>query len=221
MAALHVILQYANDSRPDRQAEYDECVRRNLANPHVAFVHNLLDETVTVPQTFREHPKYREHPLGRWMTFTDAFSFANAQLANDACALINLDIFLDPEVNWDEAIGLLDQKLIWCLSRTEFDPAGAAAPQPVMQLCAGANSQDAWIFRAPIEIRNCKFGIGTLGCDNAIAHRFKESGFLPINAGTRFRVFHIDRCRNRTDENQHEIYQRERSTRGQSTHPER
>lgn len=221
MASLHVILQYVNDARPERQAEYDECVRRNIDNPHVAAVHNLRDENVSVPDPFAHHPKFHQHELGRWMTFADAFAFANSQLANEACAVINLDIFLDSNSPWDEAVRLLDQKLIWCLTRTEFDPEDPTKPSPAMQFAAGANSQDAWIFRAPIEIQNCDFGVGTLGCDNAIAHRFKQSGFVPINAATRFRIYHIDRCRRRTEENQHEIYQRERSTRGQSTHPER
>ena len=40
---VHLIIQYCNDPRPPRQAEYDECVRRNLDNPHVAVVHNLVE----------------------------------------------------------------------------------------------------------------------------------------------------------------------------------
>ena len=38
---IHLIVQYCNDPRPARAAEYDECFRRNLANPHVVAVHNL------------------------------------------------------------------------------------------------------------------------------------------------------------------------------------
>jgi hypothetical protein len=219
MASLHVILQYVNDARPERQAEYDQCLRRNLENPHVQLVHNLLDENVTVPDVFARHPRFRQHALGHWITFADAFAFANTHLPGEACALMNLDIFLDDRSDWHEAVKLLDQKLVWCLSRTEFGAENTATSSLVME--AGANSQDAWVFRAPIEVQNCNFGVGTLGCDNAIAHRIKESGLLPINAATRFRIYHIDRFRRRTPQNQHEIYHSERHSRGQSTHPER
>jgi hypothetical protein len=47
---------------------------------------------------------------------------------------------------------------------------------------AFAVAQDAWIFRAPFEVADCDFEIGTLGCDNALAHRIKCAGRLPINS---------------------------------------
>src|SRR5688572_19486208 len=120
MECINLLIQYVNDRRPARQAEYEECVRRNLANPHVKVLHNLQeDSNVLVPEEFSKHPKYRQHELGRWMTYRDAFDYANAVLPDEVCGIINLDIFLDPAAEWPLLPQILQQKIVFCLSRTE------------------------------------------------------------------------------------------------------
>src|SRR5436190_23791826 len=85
-----------------------------------------------------------------------------------------------------------------------------------------ANSQDAWIFRAPLEnVNHCDFCVGTLGCDNAIAHRIKQAGYLPVNAPQQFKVFHLDRVRGKTLQNQNEIFRQERKENWRRSYPER
>jgi hypothetical protein len=199
-----------------------KCLRRNLANPHVKSVHNLQEAPdVVVPEEFKQHPKYRQHELGKWMTYRDAFAHANAVLPDEVCGIINLDIFLDPAGQWPALPRILQQKIVFCISRTEFNADGTSFQDPNLLARAFANSQDAWLFRSPIAVERCDFGVGTLGCDNAIAHRVKEAGYLPVNAARQFRIFHYDRARGKTLQNQHEIYQQERQGKGRSTHPER
>lgn len=219
---LHLITQYCNDPRPPRQAEYDECVRRNLDNPHIVALHNLLEPGTSVPEQIRAHAKYREHLLPRWMTYRDAFDFANKNLAGQIVAITNLDIFLDPASPWDDVAGLLDAGLVLCLSRMEFTPDGPPFKDPGLDQMAFANSQDAWVFRAPLEVPDCDFEIGTLGCDNAIAERIKRTGRIPINLADRFRLFHYDRARGKTFANQHEVHAADRAIRPRPhPHPER
>src|SRR6266550_8713488 len=95
-SGIHLIVQYCNDPRPQRQAEYDECLRRNLANPSIAAVHDLSDTKVAVPEEFAAHAKYKHHGLDRWMTYKDALDYAGAHLAAEVVAIANLDVFLDP-----------------------------------------------------------------------------------------------------------------------------
>ena len=94
--AIHVIVQYCNDPRPARQAEYEHCVRTNLANSSVIKLHNLMEPKTVVPDEFRKHPKYVERTLDHWMTYSDALEYANQELAGEVACLCNLDIFLDP-----------------------------------------------------------------------------------------------------------------------------
>ena len=196
MEYLNLIIQYVNDPRADRQAEYEFCMRANLANPYVKSIHNLQERAdVIVPPEITAHPKYRQHSLDRWLTYTDAFAYASSALPDEICGLINLDIFLDQGAKWAEVPEVLSKRIVLCLSRTEFDPDGNKAfRDPQMMKWGMAVSQDAWIFKSPIIVKDCDFGIGTLGCDNAIAHRIKESDYLPINASHQFQIFHLDQA---------------------------
>ena len=48
---LHIIVQYYNDSNPERQAEVDDaCFRRNLDCPWVTQLHNLVEPYTVVPE---------------------------------------------------------------------------------------------------------------------------------------------------------------------------
>ena len=210
---IHLIIQYCNDGRPERAAEYDECVRRNLAHPLIASLHNLVETNTNVPDAFRSHPKYVEHVLGRWMTYRDAFDYANARLKDKVVCIANLDIFLDPASNWREACDIVNSQIVLCLSRIEWNIDGTTFRDPGFERLAFANTQDAWLFRTPIEVPNCDFEIGTLGCDNAIAHRIKQANRIPVNAGNRFRIMHYDRARGKTSGNQQAVHDADRVAR--------
>lgn len=210
---IHVITQYCNTTRAERAAEYDECFRRNLENPYVAAVHNLVEPQTMVPQLFRSHPKYRETVVDRWLTYADAFAYAGGHLDGQVACLCNLDIFLDAATDWDQAAATVKSGVVLCLSRFEWNADGTFTKDPSLDQLGFANSQDAWIFAAPIDVPRADFEIGTLGCDNAIAERIKASGRVPVNAGSRFRIFHYDRVRGKSIANQHLIHAEERAHR--------
>jgi hypothetical protein len=211
---IHLIIQYCNDKRPERAAEYDECLRRNLANPAIAAVHDLVEPQTSVPDEFRAHPKHKTHRHERWMTYSDAFAFANANLAGQAACIANLDIFLDASgSDWALAARTVAAGYVLCLSRIEWDITGHTFHDPILSQLAFATSQDAWVFQAPFEVPNADFEIGTIGCDNAIAHRIKMAGRTPVNAGSRFRIFHYDRARGKNAANAKDVHDRERQAR--------
>lgn len=212
MAGIHLIIQYCNDPRPQRQAEFDECLRRNLAHPAIVAIHNLVEHHTIVPDEFRTHAKVQEHRVNRWMTYQDAFAYANEHLKDQVVAIMNLDIFLDPSSNWGD-LGLLASGVVLCLSRFEWDIDGRVFRDPGFERIGCANSQDAWIFQAPFDVPDCDFEIGTLGCDNAIAERIKRTGRIPLNAASRYRIFHFDRFREKTSANQQDVHRGDRAAR--------
>lgn len=212
MHGIHLIIQYCNDPRPQRQAEYDECLRRNLAHPAVVAVHDLVEPGTAVPEEFRTHAKRREHRVDRWLTYKDAFAYANEQLKGEVVALANLDIFLDPSSDWS-TLGFLADGIVLCLSRLEWDDDGRVFKDPGFERIGFANSQDAWVFQSPLEVPDCDFEIGTLGCDNAIADRIRRTGRIPVNLGSRFRILHYDRCRGKTSANQQDVHRTDRAAR--------
>lgn len=214
---LHLIVQYCQDPRPERQAEFDACLAANLDNPWVITVHNLVEPHVVVPQRFATHAKYSEHRVPDWLTYQRAFQFANQQLDGEVVAVTNLDIMLDPATDWAAAAALVQtREQVLCLGRHETDGQRVWRDEALARL-AFANSQDAWLFRAPALVLDCDFEVGTLGCDNAIAERIKRSGLTPVNAGQRFRVLHLDAVRGKSGGNARMVHGSEgRRTR----HPE-
>jgi hypothetical protein len=221
---IHLLINYCNSPRLDRTAEYDECVRRNLANPHISAVHCLKEPQTVVPEEFRTHAKYREAQIEKWMTFRDAFEYANRNLANETVCIANLDIFLDAEgTDWQKAAEFVRGPLVFCLSRVDLASDGTKREEEGLARMLFAWSQDAWVFRAPFEVPDCDFEIGTLGCDNAPAHRIKRVGRLPVNDPKRFKIFHYDQCRGKTTENQFAVQEQERAGRGQpiTSYPEK
>jgi hypothetical protein len=218
---IHVIVQYRNDRLSARAAEYDECVRRNLANPWVRRVHNLCEPGTVMLEEFRNHPKYTEKNLDHWLTYRDAFDYANAHLLGEMVCLCNLDIFLDAEkTDWQIASNMISQKMVLCLARWEWN-GGAPSLDPGFIVKAMANTQDAWFFRAPVNVPDCEFEIGMLGCDNAIAERIKRAGFFPINAPQTFHIFHVDKVRGKTSANHIDVHRQETAIRPPNRHPER
>lgn len=198
---LHIIVQYYNDGNTDRQNEYDFCVQANLANPAVAQIHCFLEPTTQVPDWLASNPKYVERRVPGRLTYKQAFDYANTNLIGKTCALMNLDIFLDHNNDWNGASPLFDLSIVFCLSRHEFDGVAASTKDPRLQNFAYANAQDAWVFRSPIFVKDCDFQLGKLGCDNAIAHRFKVSGYIPINSPNEFKIHHFDLCRGKRGDN--------------------
>lgn len=222
---IDLIIQYCGSKNEARQQEFNECLRRNLKNPSIHSIHNLVDQPVELPEFAKNSPKFHSHPLNRWMTFRDIFNFANEHLQGRFVGVCNLDIFLDDrESNWDEAERLVrERNLVLCQSRIEFESDEKKYLDPAFSRLAFANAQDAWFFVPPIEITNVNFEIGTMGCDNAIADRFKKAGRIPVNMGGRYKIYHYDICRGKTGQITNQFHKKDRDSRGAvySRFPER
>lgn len=200
---MHLIVQYFNCGDVARQAEYDYCVQANLANPHVAKLHVLLEPETVTPDWLRTHAKYVEfRTLKGRVTYKQIFDYANSQLSEgNIAAYANLDIFLDHNTDWGSAAGLLEMPIVLALSRHEFDGQSNSTKDERLQRLAYANAQDAWVFRTPIFVKECDFATGMLGCDNAIGHRLKISNYIPINSPDEFKIHHFDVCRGKRGDN--------------------
>lgn len=221
---VHLIIDYYEDSRPDRREELLTSVRRNLANPAVDGVYNLGSANYQPPDEVVSHPKYANRAGDHRLTFQDAFSFANSHLAGLFVGVCNLDISLDPTCDWLAAEQLVrHDNLVLCQSRTECSADGTQRLDPVFARLAYANAQDAWFWIAPFEPQNCDFELGTLGCDNAVADRIRKAGRIPANLASRFRILHLDLCRGKHGGNTNTVHRQENQSRSAvySRFPER
>lgn len=115
---IHLVYQYfrvesspAFDSKQteERQAEYQDCLIRNLLHKHVKQVHLLIEndkdqqELETVYSRLNSRPDLCDKVipiwLGRRMTYRDAFEYCNNQLVNEIAVVMNADIFMGPGIN--------------------------------------------------------------------------------------------------------------------------
>ena len=125
-------------------------------------------------------------------------------LQTKTVCLCNLDIFLDNKTDWGYVSDLGRQNVVLCLSRHEYDGnGGATRDAKLVNSLEYANCQDAWIFKSPVwvTLNNCDFEIGRLGCDNAIADRFKKADYRLLNHSGQFKVYHYDICRGKNGSN--------------------
>ncbi len=194
---LHIIVQYYNDSNPKRQAEIDACFQRNLECPWVTKLHNLVEPYTVVPEWLELHPKYVEHRLESRLTYADAIAYGNAQLQGQFICLMNADTFVDAESPWFQ-IRDISANVVLCQTRHELRESGTLEMESDYQQTWGRNTQDAWVWKSPIVVPNTEFELGRLGCDNAIAHRFKSAGYVTVNRGSQLKIGHIDTCRGKS-----------------------
>ena len=205
---LNVIIQFYNTPDNDRMHEIIKAVLINLNNPYVAKVYNLCEnESDTVPKEISTHRKYKKEILNKWYTFKDVFDFCNKNLNDKYCCLINLDIALDNEVKWDNIKSDLDKSIVYALSRHEYIDKKMDSTFEKLFHC---HTQDAWLFKAPVMVKNCNLEVGLLGSDNVIAHRFKESGYKLFNKAREYKIYHIDNVRGKNSSNfkDHHIHQK-------------
>ena len=178
-----------------------------------------------------------DNPNNKWMTYDMAFQYANdvcsIEFGNVWC-IINLDIFLDANSNWNMINGKLNEGFIYAQSRHEFnisaDGQMTAKMDDNFAKMMHAHTQDAWLFKTPIQIPskiNCDFEIGVLGCDNAIADRLVKSGYKVINQPITYKIFHYDVAKGKTSSNFMEKHskeskiQEEKKNKPKNKYPER
>jgi hypothetical protein len=200
---IHIIIQLYKIDDKGRLGEIIQAIESNLNNPYVAKIHCLLEtEDVIVPTQIKNNKKYVEFMLGKWFTYKDAFDYANRVLENKYCCILNLDISLDSDTTWNDIINDLDNKKIYALSRHEFnEQTNSYELDNNFKQLLHSHTQDAWLFKTPINVENCDFEIGLLGCDNAIADRLYRSKYIVINRPLKYKIYHHDRTRGKNTNN--------------------
>ena len=196
---INLIIQTYYELNKDRMEEYLLCIIENLNNPYVKKIYNLLEDDNSeslLPISVTQHPKYERSLLGNWITYKDAFDFCNEKLYGQFCGLINLDIMLDKESNWNEMIEHISLKqnnqMVFDQSRHEYDiKKNIKYLNKQFDKYYHAHTQDAWFFQCPLHVDDCNFQLGVMDCDNAIADRINKSGYFVLNKAIEYKIFHV------------------------------
>lgn len=179
------LITISYDAQSDaRQAELQECLHRNLANPHLGQVLVWKQSGKTPIAQPGLESKLALLERNHSPTFDELFALANAVCDRDDVAVIaNSDVWFDDTAALIESIR---PEQCFALLRWEEDgkmySAHDGGPRP--------DSQDAWIFRTPIRPVGAPFGLGQPRNDNALAYRLSKLGFDLRNPAKSIRIHH-------------------------------
>jgi len=178
---IRLFTAWYDAQNPVRQRELRECLRRNLDNPHIGQVWLWKDSGVTPGGVSKLSVREENHPP----TFTELFALANTVcVPGDVVMIANSDVWFDNTAALVEQIGPHQ-----CYALLRWESNGKlfssldGKPRP--------DSQDAWIFRAPIRSIKADFGLGRPRNDNALAYRLSRGGYDLHNPAKTIRIHHF------------------------------
>ncbi|QJX01312.1 hypothetical protein FTUN_8956 [Frigoriglobus tundricola] len=182
-----LLVGFYEDPDPGRHDELSTCLRCNVANDRLEEVHVFAEEALErdVAGTYPElrAAKVRVVAHGRRVTYRDLFAYAGRRLAGRRVVIANADIYFDDTLARLDAVDLAGRLL--CLTRWDVRPDGSAT------FSDRGDSQDAWIFVAPVRDFSCDFHLGVPGCDNRLAWEADRAGLAVANPSRSVRALHL------------------------------
>ena len=123
------------------------------------------------------------------MTYKDYFEYANEHLVGQRCILANADIVITEDIDKIESRCL--KNILVCLSRWDQEAKG---------LQMGGDSQDTWIFDAPLKqelVNETDYTFGVLFSDNVLSYLAHKHGYMPWNPAKDIRTKHVHSSQHR------------------------
>ncbi len=214
---IALIVQYFHSASHDfsRQAELDETLSRNLANPcFTGGIHVLTERWLDLGAFAGDPPRaaspLKQHVIGERLTFAVAFHYAATHLDGAIVVLANADIVFDETLcsvarRQDGLNGTVLALLRW---------------EGLENLLPRTSQQDAWLFLSPLPMplaaqpwrprdepvagvlggtgsNPADFELGRLRCDNRVARILVDAGLRVLNPALTIRATHIQRSRAR------------------------
>jgi len=179
--AVNLMVSYFQSGKPDRQKELDECMEKNIANPHITKIYNLSKDIY-------DHPKVINLTQYNRPTYQDFIEEAN--LAQGAYTIIaNADMYFDDTLLWLDKVNMDGAMIALC----RYDMKRGRP-----DLFAYAHSQDSWMFKGRIKLTGCDYQQGKPGCDNRIAYDALRQGYRVMNPAKDIKTYHLHESNERS-----------------------
>jgi len=169
-----LLTSWYHEPHAARRAELLYCLNRNLEHPLITRIWLLVEGKTDVPH----HPKIRVKHFNSRPLFKDLIKLANGQ--KGIMILANTDIYFDETLAMARFIQPHD-----CYALTRWE-----ASKP-LRFYGKKCSQDAWVFRPPLQIMDGGYGPGKPGCDNKLAYELAEAGRRVTNPSKTIRACHL------------------------------
>lgn len=183
---VNLFINYYNDSNSYRQAEINECFSQNLANPLIDRIYVVADNPEIDLNDFNGVEKVKIIISNSRPFFSFFFKLINENTTGgDINIISNSDIYFE-----ESAVSLICSYISpgICFALSRWDKGINNS----IQLFNMTDSQDSWVFKGPVkQIGNCDFIMGIPGCDNAIAQRIEEGGYILYNPSHDIKTIHL------------------------------
>jgi hypothetical protein len=195
---IHVFTQFFVHRDPRRNLEIRECLRRNVANPHITRIHLLNERIYTSGELGGgqciEKVIQTQTPGQRRLTYQDVFHYVEKHQIQGFLVLTNADIFFDATLDQIRHGQLHEKRQMMALLRYEFNGASTAT-SPIFG--PRFDSQDTWIFhsnfvpsKGVVASKAFAFEFGKPGCDNKMVYLARILGYDVINDPRVVRTYH-------------------------------
>jgi hypothetical protein len=180
-----LLVGHYNETHTARALEIAQCLQRNCALERFERVLVFLEDesTPALEHEALQHEKLQLVPVGHRLKFEELFEYASRELAGQVCVIANNDIYFDETLG--ELVGFDFEGKLLCLSRWETQEDGTITNGDY------PNSQDAWIFRAPLKPFLCDWHLGLLASDTRLAHEARTAGLCVLNPCQSIRAIHV------------------------------
>lgn len=177
---INLFTTYYKDPNPIRKAEYIKCFDKNIENILINKIFILVEEKDELPL---RNEKLELIRISRRPTFSDFFSIINRVTSlNDINIIANTDIYFD---NTLSLLSKIKSNEVYALNRWDL------LNEKKVRLFAKYCTNDTWIFKGKIKIKNVDYYLGQLGCDNKILYDLKNAGFKILNPSLSIRTYHV------------------------------
>jgi len=196
----YLFTTYFKSKSPEREAEYDYCVRKNMF-AELDGIYLLVENEEDRKEATKKFCSSNCYVIcmypSKRPTFKDFFDFINTthgeniwnyNFEDSINIIANTDIFF---LNMQQIEANLHRlrRGRTCFALTRYD----------YHLNRGSNlhdvpdSQDTWIFNGKELLGNINadFSMGVRGCDNRLAHELMQAGFEVLNPSKSICTFHL------------------------------
>ena len=189
-----LVLEYYTPKNENRNNEYLFCIRENINRKLFNEINIFVENGSTLPDDITSSGLVKIHNGDR-KNIQGLIDFCNESLVGEICFIVNTDIF------FDESINLVNERNIEgrFLALTRWNiVAQNKANFFDNQNGISVFSQDTWIFKSPIAIKDANFYMGKPGCDNKLAYLAKQAGLSVRNPSKGLKSYHLHLSNYRT-----------------------
>lgn len=187
---INILTFYYEIDNKQRQSDILKCVKINVENPNVKRYYLFIEDgkEEKLDNIYKENKKIELVKCSPDKNFKELFSYANKELVNEIICILRPDIFLPNNDSLDTLMSyLINNRRFFSLSRLEKSVTGQIWKDPALMESYYCNSQDAWLYKSPIDI-NVDLDFNQKKSNAKLNKCILDAGYYPINDTENFKV---------------------------------